>query len=364
MGTAAEEITKLQQEKKKFVRRSAPDGSQRIRRIVQWSFVALNGWLGVQFFLWVRYFEHGGEGWNVSRPAGAEGWLPIAGLMNARYLFLTGHMPAIHPAAMVLFIAFMLISLLLKKAFCSWLCPVGTLSEYLWKLGRKIFKRNLHLPKWADLPLRGLKYLLLGFFIFVIGAMSAEAIQDFMSTPYGLVADVKMLNFFRNMGLTAAIVIALLVLLSVLIENFWCRYLCPYGALLGITSLLSPVKIRRDADACIDCGKCERACPSNLPIDRLMQVRSVECTACMACIASCSTQDALQLALPPRKAATSAERWWRRTVSPRAVVAILAFIFFGLVFCAKITGHWQTNLPREVYMDLVTHAADATHPGY
>jgi len=65
-----------------------------------------------------------------------------------------------------------------------------------------------------------------------------------MSTPYGLVADVKMLNFLRDIGQTAAIVIGLLVLLSMLIQNFWCRYLCPYGALLGITSLLSPVKIR------------------------------------------------------------------------------------------------------------------------
>jgi polyferredoxin len=173
-----------------------------------------------------------------------------------------------------------------------------------------------------------------------------------------------MLNFFRDIGQTAAIVIALLILLSMLVQYFWCRYLCPYGALLGIASLFSPMKIRRDAEACIDCGKCARACPSNLPVDRLVQVRSVECAACMACIAACPAQDALQFALPPRKATTLVARWWRRTVSPRAVVAILACIFFGLVFCAKVTGHWQTNLPREVYMNLVSHASDATHPGY
>ncbi len=363
MGTAAAEITKLQQERKKHVRRSAPDDSQRIRRAVQWLFVALNGWLGVQFFLWVRYFERGGEGLNVTRPAGAEGWLPIAGLMNTKYFLQTGHVPVIHPAAMVLFIAFIFMSVLLKKAFCSWLCPIGTFSEVLWRLGRKVFGRNLRLPKWADLPLRGLKYLLLGFFVFVIGAMSAEAIHEFMSTPYGLVADVKMLNFFRDIGRTAAIVIGLLVLLSMLVENFWCRYLCPYGALLGLTSLLSPVKIRRDADACIDCGKCARACPSNLPVDRLAQIRSVECTACMACVAACPAQDALQFSLTPRKAATPAERWRRRTVRPIAVAAVLACIFFGLVLFAKATGHWQTNLPRAVYMDLVSHASDAAHPG-
>jgi len=358
MGTEAAKEAGLRGAKKNLIRRSKPDRSQQIRQIVQLAFVALNGWLGIQFYLWVRYFERSGQGLNVPRPAGAEGWLPIAGLMNTKYLLQTGHMPAVHPAAMVLFIAFMLMSLLLKKAFCSWLCPVGTFSEHLWKLGRKIFGRNLRLPMRLDIPLRGLKYLLLGFFVFVIGAMSAESILEFMSTPYGLVADVKMLNFFRDIGLTAAIVIALLVLLSMLVENFWCRYLCPYGALLGLTSLLSPVKIRRDAEACIDCGKCARACPSNLPVDRLEQVRS------MACVAACPAQGALQLALLPRQAAPSAERWRRRALSPLTLAATLGCIFFGLVFYARLTGHWQTNLSREVYMELVSHANDAAHPGY
>ena len=349
--------------KKKLVRRLGPDRSQRIRLTVQWLFVALNGWLGVQFLLWVKYCERGGEGFSVPRPAGAEGWLPIAGLMNTKYLLLTGHVPGIHPAAMVLFIAFMLISLLLKKAFCSWLCPVGTLSENLWKLGRKIFGRSLSVPKWLDISLRGLKYILLGLFVFVIGTMSAEAIHDFMSTPYGLVADVKMFNFFRDIGQTAAIVIGLLVLLSMLVENFWCRYLCPYGALLGIASSVSPVKIRRDAEACIDCGKCARACPSHLPVDRLLQIRSVECTACMACVAACPAQDALQFSLVPRKASAPAEKWRRRVIGPTAFAAVLAFIFLSLVGLAKATGHWQTNLPREMYIELVSHANDAAHPG-
>jgi polyferredoxin len=363
MGAAIIPSIHKQEGKKKLVRRSGSDRSQRIRRIVQWLFVALNGWLGIQFLFWVRFCEHGGAGLRVPRPAGAEGWLPIAGLMNTKYLFLTGRVPAIHPAAMVLFIAFMLMSLLLKKAFCSWLCPVGTLSEQLWKLGRLIFGRNLHPPKWADIPLRGLKYLILGFFVFLIGAMSAEAIHDFMSTPYGLVADVKMLNFFRDIGRTAAIVIGLLVLLSMLIQNFWCRYLCPYGALLGITSLLSPVKVRRNAEACIDCGKCARACPSRLAVDQLVQIRSVECTACMACVAACPAENALRFSLIPRKAATPAERWRRRALSPISVAAVLACIFLGLVVLAKASGHWQTNLPRDVYMDLVSHAREAGHPG-
>jgi polyferredoxin len=323
----------------------------------------LNAWIGAQFYLWVRFFERGGKGLAVSRPAGAEGWLPIAGMMNTKTFFLTGHVPAIHPAAMFLFMAFVLMSLLAKKAFCSWLCPVGTFSEALWKLGRKLFRRNLHLPQWVDIPLRGLKYVLLGFFVFVVGTMSVEAIESFMATPYGLIADVKMLNFFRGMGETAVIVIALLICGSILAQNFWCRYLCPYGALMGLVSLVSPVKIRRDADVCIDCGKCTKACPASLPIDRLVKIRSVECTACMECIAVCAAENALQLSLPPRPNAVPARRWLRRSLSPVAVACLLAYLFVGMVLLARATSHWQTHIPNSVYLDLIPHANDVAHPG-
>ena len=348
--------------RKKLVRRSAPDQSQRIRRIVQGLFVALNAWIGVKFFLWVRLFELGGNGMAVGRPAGVEGWLPIAGLMNLKYLVVTGHVPPIHPAAMFLLIAFLLMSVLLKKAFCSWLCPVGTLSEYLWKIGRRLFGRNLTPPRWLDLSLRSLKYILLAFFVGVIGYMSAAALADFMMTPYGLIADVKMLDFFRTLTLTGIIVLGVLAGLSLLIRNFWCRYLCPYGALMGLVSLISPIKIRRDAEACIDCGKCSKACPAQLKIDRLVQIRSVECSACLACVASCPVENALQFALPPKKSAPADERWRGRALRPGAVAAVIAILFFGLVFFARMTGHWRSAIPNDVYRQLVPNANSVTHP--
>src|SRR5258708_4170778 len=261
--------------------------------------------------------------------------------MNLKYFFSTGKVPPVHPAAMYLFGAFLLMSLLLKKAFCSWLCPVGTFSEALAAFGRRIFGRNLHLPKGVDIPLRGLKYLLLAFFASFIGVMSAEALFGFMNTPYGLMADVKMLNFFRDMGATAAIVIVVLVAFSMLIQHFWCRYACPYGALLGLASLFSPVKIRRDASTCIDCAKCAHACPQQLPVDKLVNIRSVECNACMSCVAACPAQDALQLALSPRRVSALEPRWFRRKVGPVAMTCVLAYIFFGIVLYARVTNHWR-----------------------
>jgi polyferredoxin len=193
--------------------------------------------------------------------------------------------------------------------------------------------------------------------------MSVEALQNFMATPYGLIADVKMLNFFRNMGETAAIVIALLVCGSILVQNFWCRYLCPYGALMGLVSVLSPIKIRRDADACVACGKCAKACPASLPVDRLVRIRSVECIACMECIAVCSAENALQFSFPPRRSAVPAQRWMHRALPPLAVACLLAYLFVGMVLFARATSHWQTHLPNSVYLDLIRNANEVTHPG-
>jgi polyferredoxin len=270
---------------------------------------------------------------------------------------------------MVLVCVFVLCSLLAKKSFCSWLCPVGTVSEYLWKLGRKVFRRSFTVPFWLDVPLRGVKYLLLAFFLLVVFTMKAQELGDFLVSPFGIVADVKMLNFFRNIGILGIVMLAALVVFSVLIQNFWCRFLCPYGALMSIVSILSPVKIRRDAQACIDCGKCNKACPSHLPVDRLVQIRSVECTGCMECIAVCPAENALQLSLAPRRsgipdglaAEVVAIRWRHRALKPSVVAALLALVFFGLIGAARATGHWQTNIPREIYMQLVPDADNYDH---
>ena len=355
-------------QKKRFVRRLSPDRSQQIRHAVQIAFLLVNACVGVRFVLWVHYFESQGNSSYVERPAGVDGWLPIAGLMNLRCFLVTHRIPAIHPSAMILLCVFLLSSLLVKKSFCSWLCPVGTVSEYLWKLGGKLLRRGLTLPPWLDLPLRSLKYLLLAFFLYVIFTMPAHDLSDFLASPFGIIADVKMLNFFRTIGTLGIAVIATLIALSVFIQNFWCRFLCPYGALMGIVSTLSPIKIRRDAQACIDCGKCNKACPSHLPVDRLVQIRSVECTGCMECIAVCPAENALHLSLAPRRSRTSdgpaaeaAARWRHRALKPGMVAAMLALVFFGLVGAARATGHWQTNIPREIYMQLIPNADSYDH---
>lgn len=318
---------------KKLRERALPEHSQTIRLAVQLAFVLLNVWIGIQFFRWVRWIEMPVVASPVPRPAGVEGWLPIAGLMNLKVWLTTGTFPDVHPAAMLLLAAFLTISVLLRKAFCSWLCPIGTLSEMLWKFGRRMAGENIRVPRWLDLPLRGVKYALFAFFAWAILKMPVEAIAGFMRAPYGVVADIKLFDFFRTMSVTAFAIVIILVALSIMVRNFWCRYLCPYGALLGLASLLSPAAITRDPNECIDCAKCAKVCPSRLPVDVLPRVRSAECTLCMSCVAVCPAKRALEVRVLRTRRLPS----W-------AIAMITLAMFLGVVAAARLSGHWQRTI--------------------
>ncbi|HEX9657835.1 MAG TPA: 4Fe-4S binding protein, partial [Bacteroidota bacterium] len=167
------------------------EDSQFLRSTIQASFVLLCVWIGIEFYLFTKWGLSGEVAHYVERPPGAEGFLPISALMSLKYWIDTGIINGIHPASMFILLAIVGVSIVLKKSFCSWLCPIGTLSESLWMLGQKIFRRNLTLPRWLDYPLRSLKYLLLFYFVYAISTMTVEALRVFIYSPYNKVADIK-----------------------------------------------------------------------------------------------------------------------------------------------------------------------------
>ncbi|MEZ4396492.1 MAG: 4Fe-4S binding protein [Candidatus Krumholzibacteriia bacterium] len=343
----------------------------RLRLLVQSGFALLILALGAQFAQFVRRAEalspayladlHRGVDAATlaaryalpTRPPGVEGFLPISGLMGLVDWVREGHLNAVHPAATVLFLVAVALAFLLRKSFCSWLCPVGLLSESLARLGRRLpflRGRNLRLPRWLDVPLRGLKYLLLGFFLWAVFGMSQAAMQAFLTSDYNQVADVKMLWFFTRMSALAGGVLLLLALGSVFVNGLWCRYLCPYGALLGLVSWASPLRIRRNADACTDCGLCDRVCMARLPISSKARIISPECTGCLDCVASCPTTNALGLA------------GTRKGLGPGRMAAAVVLLFLAGVAAARITGNWQNAISDTEYLRRIPEAALYDHP--
>jgi NAD-dependent dihydropyrimidine dehydrogenase PreA subunit len=170
--------------------------------------------------------------------------------------------------------------------------------------------------------------------------MDPLAVADFLDSPYNRVADVKMLHFFERLSPFAWKALVALVGLSVVVPYSWCRYLCPYGALLGALSLLSPLKITRHAASCIDCNLCTKACPARLPVAGLARVRSDECFGCLSCVAACPVPRALRVETPAP---------WRRAVRPALFATLVAGLFAGGILLARAQGAWRNSITNEEY---------------
>lgn len=310
-----------------------------LRNWIQLGVFILTLAIGVQFYIHVHQAASPGPV-SVARPPGVEGFLPIGALMGFKLFFTTGIWDWVHPAAMVILAFAACLSLLLRKSFCGWFCPVGTISEWLWRLGQKMFGRNYLLPTWLDIPVRGLKYALLAFFVYIIFGMSQTAILNFLESPYYKLSDVKMLHFFTRMSGLTAFVLFILVVASVFIRNFWCRYLCPYGALMGLIALISPTRIERNPSSCIDCKRCAKVCPYHLAVDQKTRIISPECSGCMACTKVCPVQNTLEL-----KTKTFPPAFWRPV---RLGVAVLC-LFAVFVYSARITGKWESRISRQEF---------------
>jgi NAD-dependent dihydropyrimidine dehydrogenase PreA subunit len=316
------------------------EDSQFLRTTVQAAFALLCIWIGIEFYLFMQWGQSGGAAAYIERPPGVEGFLPIGALMSIRYWILTGIINEIHPAAIFIFLAIVGTSLVLKKSFCSWLCPIGTLSESLWMLGKKLFGKNPNIPWWLDYPLRSLKYLILFYFVYSIWTMDVAALRHFIYSPYYKVADIKMYLFFANITSFALWTIVILMVLSVVVKNFWCRYLCPYGALLGVFSFFSPLKITRNAETCIDCKLCTKACPANIKVHKVGRVWSDECMSCMMCVEACPVKNTLEMRT--RHAA--------RPISSWVFGVLIAGVFMGITGLAMLTGHWQNEISQAEYL--------------
>jgi len=103
-------------------------------------------------------------------------------------------------------------------------------------------------------------------------------------------------------------------------------------------------------DTCIDCAKCAKACPALLPVDKLITVRSPECTACLECVTVCPEQGALWLSAGGR-----------RPMPAWVLAAAMAVIFLGIVGYARWTGRWATDIPSQVYDNLIPRAGEFSH---
>lgn len=324
----------------------------RLRRLFQFGIFGLLLLAGVQYLFWVFHFRYGTP--YVPRPPSVEAFLPVSALVALKGWIATGVYPTIHPAGLAILLAAMLTAVVFHRGLCSWACPVGLVEEYLGRLGVDAIGRELEPPKYLDWALRSIKYLLLAFFVKIILIdFSGQASLAFLQSPYNMVAGVKMLDFWLAPGTLTIGVLGFLVVGSLVVQNFWCRYLCPYGAMLSVIGFFSPatVNVNRDQAACDDCGLCNAACPNYVDVQHADEVNALECTRCSQCVTACP-EDALEYQAGPV------------SLTPKQVGYGVIGIIFAVVLLAMVTGNWYSAVGYEEWARLVPVADEVAHAPY
>ena len=214
-----------------------------------------------------------------------------------------------------------LLTLVLGRVVCGWICPLGAVHQFF----SFVFKKAKFLrPKKEEKASVSWKYAVLVFVLVsavftlnVVGVLDplsllyrsfgigifpglARIASGFVGLLYGLHVDSvaqavsqfmdnMMLNDTFRQGFLIMLIFAGIVALNAWKERFWCRYICPLGALLGVVSRFNVFKLRIDEEKCIKCGLCTIHCETQAVPYPNEKWRSAECVYCETCAAICPT---------------------------------------------------------------------------
>ncbi|MGE5228155.1 MAG: 4Fe-4S binding protein [Deltaproteobacteria bacterium] len=264
------------------------------------------------------------------RWAGVDFLCPFGGL-ETLYSLLAGDGLLRHTAAssVILLVGMLAMAVAYRRSFCGTLCPLGTLQGLFGAAGRRLMRRRLTVPHAVDRVARYLKYAVLVFFALWTWQAAELVLRPY--DPWVAWAHLTAPDLLATYGIGLAVLVASLAG-SLVYERFLCKYLCPAGALLGLLSRVSFLNIRRDADACIDCGRCDKACMMNVEVATADVVTSSECISCNECVNSCPVPGALKVTAPGGARASSL-----------AATGVVVALMVGIVGATTLSGafDWQ-----------------------
>ncbi len=223
---------------------------------------------------------------------------PFGGVVSIyRYVTEGKFVGKIHPSSWILMWIVLLLTIVFGPVFCGWVCPFGTVQEFFGKIGRKLFPKryNRFIPAKLDSSLRYIRYIIVALVIYQTARAAALLFVNI--DPY-----FALFNFWSDEVVWAAFAVLAATLLGALfVERPWCKYACPYGAVLGIFNIVKLVKLSRNARTCINCTRCDRVCPMNITPSDDKNVINHQCIMCLECTSenACPVDDALLLKIRP-----------------------------------------------------------------
>lgn len=238
------------------------------------------------FLLWRTDFSHL-QGYEVSLFLELDPLTALAGGLTSTTLY----------RGLALSLCIVIPTLFFGRFFCSWVCPLGILNQAISHLFNRHRAAEAHRQNGYR-PLFRIKYYLLvgllvmaAFGVLQIGLLDPIALltRSFVTGVWpGLQqggAGFYLFQPYFSGGVLIAVFFLVIVLANRLMTRFWCRVVCPLGALLGLLSWRPLLRIRRDVDRCNDCLKCVQYCQGGCDPNGALRVS--ECHLCMNCLAQC-----------------------------------------------------------------------------
>jgi polyferredoxin len=225
-------------------------------------------------------------------PNTCEYYCPFGGLV-ALYPLLRykAYACALTEFNVALLVSVLVLAVVSKKSFCGWVCPLGTVQEWIGRVGRMVVRRRFRPPRPVDRSLMMLRYAVLvavPVLTFTIWQfdLGFRAYDPFYILFTWGGHETKAVSLFVVVGVLAA---------AAFVPFMWCRYLCPLGALLDPFSRAGALRLRRNRETCTDCGACDRACPHAIPVSQVDEVTARNCTNCLECVEACPSKGTLEL---------------------------------------------------------------------
>jgi len=211
------------------------------------------------------------------------------------------------------------VTLLAGRYFCGWMCAFGSFGEVFYRISSRMMKRRVRVKPNVDRVLRGAKYILLaGLILVAVLGVTVSTISPWdvfaLVLTTGRIPDPSMI--FPAL-LPAVVILLLIIVASIWIERFFCRYLCPIGAVFSAVSRFSLLRLEKPREDCGSCKACTTACGMGIDLRKSDVVRDGACIRCMKCVDICPRQNIKV-------------RAYRRSIKPLIAVVIAILLIFGL----------------------------------
>ena len=192
--------------------------------------------------------------------------------------------------SLIEFITLMLLTAVMGRWFCGWLCAFGAYNDLVYFISKKVFKTRFRVDEKVDSILKYAKYVVLVFIAIISWTMGSSILES--TSPWDAFGQITDVSTIFSSLLIGLILLILITIGAAFIERFFCRYLCPLGAVFSIISKIGIVKINKPKADCGKCRACTMNCSMGLNLYKVDGVRGGDCINCLKCTEVCPRNNA------------------------------------------------------------------------